>query len=57
MHQDNDSQGGIQTMQDWYLYLFRVNELGTEIIIVYVYDTLETGDKLELMDTIEWIKK
>ena len=33
--------------------LYMVNELGTEIFIVYVDDMLEIGDKTELMDKIE----
>ena len=37
--------------------LYRVNEIGPVIIIVYVDDTLETGDKPAFMNTIECIKK
>ena len=37
--------------------LWRVNKLETVIVIVYVYDTLEIGDKPTLMDTIECINK
>ena len=37
--------------------LYRVNELRAEIFTVYVDDTLAIGDKPELMDTIECIKK
>ena len=37
--------------------LYRVNELGTEIFIVYVYDTMEIEENTALMDTIEYTKK
>ena len=37
--------------------LYRVNELRTLIVIVYVDDTLEIGGKPALMNTIECIKK
>ena len=33
--------------------LYRVNELGTEIVIVYVYGTLKIRDKTTLIDIIE----
>ena len=37
--------------------LNRVNELGTVIVIIYVYYTLGIGDKPSLMNIIECIKK
>ena len=37
--------------------LYRVNELGTIIFIIYVDGTLEIGYKLALMNTIECIRK
>ena len=37
--------------------LYRVNELGNSIVVVYVYETLEIGDKPALMGVIECIKK
>ena len=37
--------------------LYILNELGTEIVIVYVYDILEIGYKPAFMDMIECIKK
>ena len=37
--------------------LYRANELGTEIFILYVYGTLAIRDKLALMDMLERIKK
>ena len=37
--------------------LYRVNEIGTSIVILYIYKTLEIGYKPELVDTIECIKK
>ena len=37
--------------------LYRVNELRTVIVIIYVDKTLSVGDKPELMDTIICIKK
>ena len=37
--------------------LYRLNELGTVIFIVYVNYTLEIGNKPAFMDTIECIKK
>ena len=37
--------------------LYRVNELGNLIFIVYIDDTLTIGDKPSLVDMIELIKK
>ena len=37
--------------------LYKANELGTAIVVAYADDTLAIGDKPELMDTIECIKK
>ena len=37
--------------------LYRLNELGTVIFIVYIDDTLEIRDKLASMDMIEFINK
>ena len=37
--------------------LYRVNEIWTEIIIVYVDDTLVIVDKQALIDTIEFTNK
>ena len=37
--------------------LYIVNELGTAIVIIYIYYTLEIGYKTPSMDTIECIKK
>ena len=37
--------------------LYKVNELRTEIVIVYVDDTLTIRDKTALMDMVECIKK
>ena len=39
------------------IVLYRLNELGTEIIIIYIDDTLAIGDKPALVDTVECIKK
>ena len=37
--------------------LYRVNECGTEFLILYVYGTLEVLDKQRSMDKIEYIKE
>ena len=57
IHQDNETQGGLQKRKTDPCLLYRVNELGTVIFIVYVDYTLSIGDKLEFMDKIECIKK
>ena len=48
---------GFKQCKNYPSILYRVNETGTAIVIVYVYDTLEIRDKPALMDTIECIKK
>ena len=50
-------KAGFKQFNTYLCLLYRVNELGTAIIMVYVYDTLEIKDKPELIDTIEFIKK
>ena len=52
----NLKRGFKQCKTDPYIW-YRVNNLGTDIAIVYVHYMLETGDKLELMETIECINK
>ena len=37
--------------------LYRVNDIGTDIVIAYKYGTLVIGDKSALVDTVECIKK
>ena len=32
--------------------LWRLNETDTDVVIIYVYDILEIGDKPEFMDTV-----
>ena len=41
----------------YYCSLYIVNDLGTVIITVYINDTMEIGDKPELINKIECIKK
>ena len=57
IYKDIDPQGGFKLCKTYLCLLFRLNELGTIFFIVYVYDTLEIGDKPALMDTIECINK
>ena len=57
IHQYNDPQGGVQTIQDWSLSLIQSKLNRDVIVIVYVEDTLVIGEKPELIDTIEFIKK
>ena len=37
--------------------LYRVNELRTELVTVYIDVNLVIGDKPEFIDIINWIKK
>ena len=57
IHQEYDPQGRIQKCKTGTCLLYRVNEIGTVIVIVYVYDTLSIRDKSELVNMIELIKK
>ena len=52
IHQDNDSQGGIQKWKTDTCLLYKLNELGTVIVMLCVEDTLSIGDKPSFMDTI-----
>ena len=37
--------------------LYLLNEIKTVIVTIYIYDTLDVGDRKSLMDTIEFIIK
>ena len=50
-------KAGFNQYKTYPCILYRIYELGTVIFIIYVDDTLKIGDKPELMDTIECIKK
>ena len=50
-------KAGLKKCKTYHCVLYGVNELGTLIIIVYIYYTLEIEDKKEFVDTIKCIKK
>ena len=50
-------KAGLKKYKDDPFIFYRVNELGTVVSVVYVYDTLEIGYKPESMNTIKCINK
>ena len=57
IYQDYDHKVGIQKCKTYPSLFYIVNELRDVIFVVYVDATLGIGDKSELMDKIECIKK